>query len=155
MKRLAPAAVLGFALLLSACGSAAYVPPPTQFPTTENLPTLNITNRVINLNEKGSGYKYAKLSIAVEFQDATGSFANANGANLAKLQTTFAANNTATIEAFNDILTTDVSQKSPADLATEQGKEALRQQLVKDFNSRLAQGQAPVLYVAFTDFVMQ
>jgi hypothetical protein len=31
----------------------------------------------------------------------------------------------------------------------------LRKQLIADFNSRLATGSAPVVYVNFADFVMQ
>jgi flagellar basal body-associated protein FliL len=155
MKRLASVGVLAFGVLLSACGgSSAYVPPPNSFPTTQNLPALQLNNRVINLSTPGSGYKYAKLSLNVQFQDITGQYVKADGAALTKLQTDFAAENAATINAFNDVLTTDVSTKSASDLATAQGKEALRQQLIKDFNSRLA-GPPPVLYIEFTDFVMQ
>jgi len=155
MKRLASVGVLAFGVLLSACGgAAAYVPPPNSFPTTQNLPALQLSGRVINLNQKGSGYKYAKLSLSVQFQDISGQYVHASGAALTKLQTDFAAANSATVAAFNDVLTTDVSQKSASDLATAQGLETLRQQLIKDFNSRLA-GPPPVLYVEFTDFVMQ
>ncbi|HEU0166519.1 MAG TPA: flagellar basal body-associated FliL family protein [Chloroflexota bacterium] len=155
MKRLAPVGVLAFAALLSACGgSSAYVAPPNSFPTTQNLPAIQLTNRVINLNTVGSGYKYAKMSVNVQFQDISGQYVKANGAALTKLESDFAATNSATINAFNDVLTTDVSQKSASDLATPQGLETLRQQLIKDFNSRLA-GPPPVLYVEFTDFVMQ
>jgi flagellar basal body-associated protein FliL len=54
-----------------------------------------------------------------------------------------------------------VSQKSPQELASADGKEALRQQLIKDFNSRLAPPAKPgdpalkVLWVEYVDFVMQ
>ncbi|MBV9120935.1 MAG: flagellar basal body-associated FliL family protein [Chloroflexi bacterium] len=154
MKLLAPAGVLAVALLLSACGgSSGFVAPPTTFPTTQNLPTLQIPNRVINLNGQ-SGYKYAKMSLNVQFQDATGEYGKAKGDALKKLQDTFAADNVSTISAFNDVVTTDVSQKTAQDLASADGKEALRQQLLKDFNSRLA-GGPQVLYVEFVDFVMQ
>ena len=154
MKRLASVGVLAFAALLSACGSSAYVAPPNSFPTTQNLPSLQLNGRVINLNTVGSGYKYAKLSVNVQFQDISGQYVKATGPALTKLETDFAAANSATISAFNDVLTTDVSQKSANDLATAQGLESLRQQLIKDFNSRLA-APPPVLYVEFTDFVMQ
>jgi hypothetical protein len=147
------ASVGALALLVSACGSSAPVAQPSSFPTTQNLPAIQINNRVINLSGK-SGYQYAKLSVNVLFADPTGQFMKASGDALKTLQTSFNADHPALIDSFNDVLTTDVSQKSAQELGTDQGKEALRQQLIRDFNARLASGP-PVLYVEFTDFVMQ
>lgn len=148
-------------MLLGACGgSTVLIAPPSSFPTTQNLPAIRITNRVINLNGK-SGYQYAKMSIDVLFSDPKAQFAKAKGENLKKLQETFADDSSAVVAAFNDVLTTDVSQKTPQELATTEGKEALRQQLIKDFNARLAGPSKPgepevkVVYVNFLDFVMQ
>jgi flagellar basal body-associated protein FliL len=155
------APLLGLGVLLSACGgSAAPVTPPSTFPNTQNLPTLQIKDRVVNLSAK-NGYQYAKLTLNVLFSDPKGEYGKAKGEALKKLQDTFTTDNTAALAAFNDVVTSDVSQKSPQDLATPDGKEALRQQLVKDFNARLAPpakpGAAPqkILYVEFVDFVMQ
>lgn len=147
------APVLALGILVSACGSAAPVTQPTLFPTTQNLPTIQISNRVINLAGK-SGYQYAKMTVNVQFADMTGQFIKANGDGLKKLQDSFNADNPALVNSFNDVLTSDVSQKSSQDLGSDQGREALRQQLIKDFNGRLASGP-PVLYVEFIDFVMQ
>ncbi|HLG72778.1 MAG TPA: flagellar basal body-associated FliL family protein [Chloroflexota bacterium] len=165
MKKLLRAAVPGLAaalaILLSACGgSAAPVVQPSTFPTTANLPTLQIKDRVVNLNAK-NGYQYAKMTLNVMFSDPKGEYAKAKGEALKKLQDTFAADNPAAAAAFNDVVTTDVSQKSPQELATADGKEALRQQLIKDFNARLAPPAKPgepalkVLWVEYVDFVMQ
>ena|SRR5690242_8239890 len=152
MKTLLSGALL--VLLLSACGGSAPVAaPPTTFPNALNLPTLQIKDRVINLSAK-SGFQYAKLSVSVVFADPKGEFAKAKGEGLKKLQEAFVAENPAAVAAFNDVLTTDVSQKTPQELAGVDGKEALRQQLIKDFNGRLA-GERKVLYVEFVDFVMQ
>ena len=156
------APLLGLALLLSACGggSAAAVAQPSTFPNSQNLPTLQIKDRVINLNAK-NGYQYAKMTLNVVFSDPKGDFAKAKGEALKKLQDTFTSDNTAALAAFNDVVTTDVSMKTPQELSTADGKEALRQQLVKDFNARLAPPAKPgtpqsqVLYVEFLDFVMQ
>src|SRR5579883_380571 len=147
MKKLLRAAVPGLAaalaILLSACGgSAAPVVQPSTFPTTANLPTLQIKDRVVNLNAK-NGYQYAKMTLNVMFSDPKGEYAKAKGEALKKLQDTFAADNPAAAAAFNDVVTTDVSQKSPQELATADGKEALRQQLIKDFNARLAPPAKP------------
>jgi len=149
------APILGLSILLTACGggSAVAVAQPSVFPNTQNLPMLQIKDRVINLNAK-SGYQYAKLSLNVLFSDPKGDFGKAKGEPLKKLQDTFVTDNPAAVAAFNDVLTTDISQKTPQELATAEGKEALRGQLMKDFNGRLA-GQLKVLYVEFTDFVMQ
>ncbi|MGH2520529.1 MAG: flagellar basal body-associated FliL family protein, partial [Chloroflexota bacterium] len=49
------------------------------FPNTLNLPTIAITDRVVNLSGQG-GYQYAKLSLAVEFADTKAQFTKANGA---------------------------------------------------------------------------
>jgi len=126
---------------------------PSSFPTTTNLPTLTIKDRVINLAGK-AGYQYAKMTVNVVFADDKGQFMKAKGENLKKLQDSFNADNPALVSSFNDVLTSDVSQKSSQDLANDQGRESLRQQLIKDFNGRLASGP-PVLYVEFVDFVMQ
>jgi flagellar basal body-associated protein FliL len=143
------------AILLSACGGSAAPPPaaPNNFPNSLNLPTLQIKDRVINLSAK-NGYQYAKVSLNIVFADPKGEFAKAKGEALKKLQDTFVADNPAALAAFNDVVTSDVSQKSPQELATADGKEALRQQLVKDFNARLT-GTSKVLYIEFLDFVMQ
>jgi flagellar basal body-associated protein FliL len=156
----APIVALG--LLLSACGGSAApaVAPPNTFPTTANLPTLQIKDRVVNLNAK-NGYQYAKMTLNVQFNDPKGEYAKAKGEALKKLQDTFVSDNPAALSAFNDVVTTDVSQKSPQELATADGKEALRQQLIKDFNTRLAPPTKPddpalkVLWVEYVDFVMQ
>ena len=155
------APALGLVVLLSACGgSGVAVAPPSNFPTSQNLPTLQIKDRVINLSAK-NGYQYAKLSLDVVFSDPKGDFGKAKGEALKKLEDTFTADNTAVLAAFNDVVTTDVSQKTPQELSTVDGKEALRKQLVKDFNARLAPPPKPgdpqnkVLYVNFVDLVMQ
>lgn len=154
MKRLfAPVLALGIGL--AACGgSSAVVVPPTNFPTTQPLPMVQIKDRVINLNAK-SGFQYAKMTLDVQFADPTGQFSKAKGEALTKMQAAFALDNQALVAAFNDVVTTDVSQKTPQELATTDGKEGLRKQLISDFNSRLATGAPPVVYVNFADFVMQ
>ncbi len=150
------AAGLIVSLLLGACGGGSALPvvQPSKFPTTQNLPMLQITNRVINLNAK-TGYQYAKLSIDVLFADPSGQFLKTSGDNLAKLQAAFAADNSTVINAFNDVLTTDVSQKTPQELGTDKGKEDLRTQLIQHFNDRLPPGGPTVVYIDYVDFVMQ
>jgi flagellar basal body-associated protein FliL len=120
-------------------------------------PQLLITNRVFNLAGTGAGFKYVKLTLTVQFEDEGGKFAKAKGEAAKKLQDEFAAENSGTLGAFNDILTTTVSSKTAADLATTQGKEGLRQELLTKFNRALAAGggKQRVTYISFTDFVMQ
>ena len=118
-------------------------------------PELDINGRVFNLAGNAAGYKYVKLSVVVQFVDPKGEFAKANGAALTKLNQDFAAGHAGATSAFNDILTTTVSSKTAADLATPQGKEALRQELISKFNGALAGSNDRVSYVLFSDFVMQ
>ncbi|HEX6511440.1 MAG TPA: flagellar basal body-associated FliL family protein [Chloroflexota bacterium] len=154
MKTLLGGAVLAMGILLSACGgSAAPVAQPSTFPNTQNLPTLQIKDRVVNLNTK-SGFQYAKMTLNVLFNDPKGDFSKAKGDALKKLQDGFTGDNPAALAAFNDVLTTDVSQKTPQELGTPEGKDALRKQLIDDFNTRLG-GNLKVLYVEYVDFVMQ
>ena len=143
-------------MLLSACGSsAAPIAAPSSFPTAENLPTLQIKSRVVNLNDSsGRGYKYAKLSLDVLFADPKGTFLKAGGTSLAQLQTTFNTDNQNLVAAFDDVITNDVSNLTSQQLSTSAGKQALRQELQRDFNARIAKGP-PVVYVSFADFVMQ
>jgi len=124
-------------------------------PKAVTQPQLVIANRVFNLAGNSAGYKYVKLTLAVSFADAKGDFAKAKGADLKKLEDAFTADNTGALTAFNDILTTTVSNKTAADLATAQGKEALRQELIGKFNQALAGTTQRVTYVSFDDFVMQ
>jgi flagellar basal body-associated protein FliL len=120
-------------------------------------PQLVIANRVFNLAGTTAGFKYVKLSIVVQFEDEGGKFAKAKGEAGKKLQDEFTAENGGTLGAFNDILTTTVSSKTAAELATTQGKESLRQDLIAKFNQALAGGTTKerVTYVIFSDFVMQ
>ncbi|HEU0166747.1 MAG TPA: flagellar basal body-associated FliL family protein [Chloroflexota bacterium] len=118
-------------------------------------PELDINGRVFNLAGNAAGYKYVKLSVVVQFVDTKGDFAKASGAALTKLDQDFAASHAGATNAFNDILTTTVSSKTAADLATPQGKEALRQELISKFNGALAGTNDRVSYVLFSDFVMQ
>jgi flagellar basal body-associated protein FliL len=98
-----------------------------------------------------------KLSVAVQFEDEGGKFAKAKGEALKKLQEEFTAENAGTLGAFNDIMTTVISSKTAAELATTQGKEGLRQELITRFNRALAAGGSKqrVTYVGFSEFVMQ
>lgn len=143
-------------MLLSACGSsAAPIAPPSSFPTAQNLPALQIKSRVVNLSDSGgTGYKYAKLSLDVLFADPKGTFLKASGTGLTQLQTTFNTDNQNLVTAFDDVITNDVSTMTSKQLSTTAGKQALRQELMRDFNARIAKGPA-VVYVSFADFVMQ
>ncbi len=120
-------------------------------------PQLAMPNRVFNLAGASAGFKYVKLSVAAQFEDEGGKFGKAKGEALKKLQDEFAAENVGTLGAFNDILTTTASSKTAAELATTQGKESLRQELMTKFNRALANGGSKqrVTYVIFSDFVMQ
>jgi flagellar basal body-associated protein FliL len=126
-------------------------------PKAVSAPQLNISNRVFNLAGATAGYKYVKLSVAVQFEDEGGKFAKAKGEALKKLQEEFTAENAGTLGAFNDIMTTVISSKTAAELATTQGKEGLRQELITRFNRALAAGGSKqrVTYVGFSEFVMQ
>jgi flagellar basal body-associated protein FliL len=126
-------------------------------PKAVPAPDLVMGSRVFNLSGATAGFKYVKLSVVVQFADDNGQFAKAKGDSLKKMEDQFAADNAGTIAAFNDIMTTVVSSKTAAELATPQGKENLRQELVTRFNQALAAGgsREHVTYVIFSDFVMQ
>ena len=101
MKPLFLGPILGLGILLGACGgSSAPVVQPSTFPNAQNLPTLQIKDRVINLNSK-SGFQYAKMSLNVKFNDPKGEFRKAKGEGLKKLQETFVADNPAAVAAFD------------------------------------------------------
>ncbi len=126
-------------------------------PKAVSSPQLAIPNRVFNLAGTTAGFKYVKLSVAVSFEDEGGKFGKAKGEGLKKLQEEFTAENVGTLGAFNDIMTTVISSKTAAELATTQGKESLRQELMTKFNRALAAGGSKqhATYVSFADFVMQ
>ncbi|HEX6511159.1 MAG TPA: flagellar basal body-associated FliL family protein [Chloroflexota bacterium] len=126
-------------------------------PTALPGPQLTIANRVFNLAGASAGFKYVKLTVAVQFDDQGGQFAKAKGDALKKLQDSFAADNAGALGAFNDIMTTSVGTRSAADLAKPEGKEQLRSELISKFNNALRAGgsREHVRYVIFSDFVMQ
>lgn len=126
-------------------------------PKAVPAPQLAITNRVFNLAGTTAGFKYVKLSVNVQFEDEGQKFGKAKGEALKKLQEEFQTEQIGAMGAFNDILTTTVSSKTAPELATTQGKEALRQELISKFNRALvASGSKDhVTYVSFSDFVMQ
>src|SRR5579883_278672 len=126
-------------------------------PKAVPAPQLTIANRVFNLAGTTAGFKYVKLSLTIQFENDKGTFAKAKGEALKKLEDEFTADNAGTLGAFNDILTTSVSSKTAAELATTKGKEDLRAELISKFNRALIAGGSKdrVTYVDFSDFVMQ
>ncbi|MHB8620878.1 MAG: flagellar basal body-associated FliL family protein, partial [Chloroflexota bacterium] len=80
--------------------------------------------------------------------------ASAKADALKTLEDAFAVDHAPQITAFNDVITNDLSTKTASELQSPGGKEALRKQLIADFNGRLAE-PPHVIWIYFTDFVMQ
>jgi len=150
-----PATTTGAAARPATAAAENAAVPAAPAPKAVPVPQLAINNRVFNLSGATTGYKYVKLSLIVDFTDDKGDFAKAKGDALKKAEDTFAADHTGALNAFNDILTSTVSNKTAADLASPSGKEALRQDLIARFNQALAGSGERVSYVIFSDFVMQ
>lgn len=146
--------------------SWAYSPYTTAVPTTTpneaaqavQRPVLYI-DRVLNVsqpNVQSSSLKmHIRVSMAIQFADPSGAFAKAKDLDLGYLERNFAADHSAALDVFNDILTTTVDTKTPTELWSPEGKEALRQELMTKFNQALAGTGDQVVYINFTDFVLQ
>ncbi len=139
----------------------ATVPPPVSMPAaadTTARPGL-IIDRFYNLympNVVSPSLKQmARLRVEIEFNDLTGRYADASTGQRNDLQSAFLYDHMSTYANFNDILTLTMANKTPAELATPAGKEALREELMAKFNQALAGTPDTVLYVNFLEFQIQ
>jgi flagellar basal body-associated protein FliL len=117
---------------------------------------VNMSTKIINLSDP-SGRKYIRLTVVLEFVPEPAPEAkpaDAHGEDTSASETTpqQAAIN-ARMPLMDDIVITILSTKSFDSLYTADGKEALRQEILKGIDDRLP--ELKILSVYFTEFVVQ
>lgn len=135
---------------------------PTVEPTREPLKPgqgvmFNMSTKIINLADP-SGRKYIRLTIVLEFappEETTSAKSSGGGHGTEGASPTddFTAQINARMPIMDDAVITLLSTKSFDELYTAEGKERLRQELMKAIAERVPEYQLISIY--FTEFVVQ
>ena len=153
---------LGVPLGLAAAGalmftqmSAAHKAAPVPNPGPGQFgPMLALDDKVINLSTSTpGGYKYAKIGVTIELRPSSVSFYDLHGADRTKQQTTELATYSDAVPLLIDAVGTTVSAHDSSTLTSEDGRAKLKAELLAATKKIL--GDANVIEVFFTDFVMQ
>jgi flagellar FliL protein len=117
-------------------------------------PTLKLEERVLNVQTGGDVPRYAKLGIAVEFENTDPTFAALKGEALLKFEEEFAGEFALYSAALDDAVVTIVSAKTFDELNAAEGKEKLRAELKEAFAEILGEEHV-IQNVYFTRLVTQ
>lgn len=150
---------IGFALagaigfMAMSGGSSSAPPPETPDPSPGQLgPMLVLEEKVINLQTGGS-YRYVKMGVTIEMRPEAKDFYALTGEGRTTAETEALKGATVQVPLLLDRLGQAVAAKTSDDLATPEGRAALKTELLTSFRDVL--GEKVVLDVFFTDFVMQ
>jgi flagellar FliL protein len=145
-------------------GSSPLSPPAAHAAPAEGTPAVPLEiepgqglmidtgTKIVNLSEPG-GRKYIRVNIVLEFAPTDPAYFEMPAEEKQAYILAFEEEISARIPVINDSLITLLSGKKMEDVYTAEGKELLRQQVMDRLNSRLA--EYPVIYVYFTEFVVQ
>jgi flagellar FliL protein len=141
-------------------GSPAVEATPTPIvprPDPESVPPgagimIDLGSKVINLADPG-GYRYLRVGLVLEFAPPTLTYYTAKDEEKQKEAQALKDEVTAQRAIIDDTVIGMLSNEAFADIFTLQGKESLKQDLVKTINDKLEGLQ--VLRVYFTDFLVQ
>ncbi|GAB4435803.1 MAG: hypothetical protein Kow0031_17560 [Anaerolineae bacterium] len=127
------------------------------YPTTSNLQQppgimYRLDNKVVNLAEPG-GLRYLQAAIVLELWPINENFYMLEGEEREAAQTEFEELIDARRPIIDDIVTTQLSSKTFNEIATVDGKQVLKEDLMKAINDAL--GYQGVINVYFTSFVVQ
>jgi flagellar FliL protein len=159
----------------------SYAPPPTPLPTEirptgqfQLTPTVYMTPsptpynpgavppgsgimedvgaKVVNLADPG-GRRMIRMGIVLEFAPDDPAYFTAAADAKATMTTNFTAEITPKLPIVNDVLVSVISSKTYAQVATQDGKDALRQEIIDELNNRLP--GFTIIYAYFTDVAAQ
>jgi flagellar FliL protein len=108
--------------------------------------------KIINLADAG-GRRYLKISIVLEFAPQEAEFYALEGEERTVAITTFVEEMSNEKPILDDLLNTMLSSKMFDEIYTVEGKELLRQDIIKRTNALLPHEH--LMYVYFTEFVVQ
>ena len=152
--------IIGVPLGLAAAGAFVFTqvimatPAPVPDPAAgKHGPMLVLESRVINLQQNvPSDLKYAKVAVTVEMRPTDAKFYDLTGAERAKAEKTQLDGLSDDTPLLQDALLQVIGSHSSSDIATPQGRAALKTELLAAM--RKACGDRAVLNVYFTDFTM-
>ena len=119
-------------------------------------PQYRLKSRVFNLKDDNAR-RYAKIAITLQFADATDKYEKMNGEAFTTASTVFEKEISAEKDFIDDTLTTVIGSKTLAEVLNNDGKEALKQQIVAELNRGFTalRSEHRIAKVFFTDFVIQ
>lgn len=116
-------------------------------------PTVTLDELILNLNAPASAPKFVKLVAALEFEDTQHQWVGAKGASLEAKNAAFAEELAPEKHRILDVVTTVVGTKTPDEVATTEGREALKRDLVAALNDELHTEKVEEVY--FVTFITQ
>jgi flagellar protein FliL len=113
-------------------------------------PTLKFEERVFNLKAPASSPNYVKAAIAIEFEDHDHKYIKLKGEAIVLANEHFTLEMEGELPALLDILTSIIGSKSIEEVATSEGREELKAELVAEFNKELKPEKVErVLFITF------
>jgi flagellar protein FliL len=113
-------------------------------------PTLKLKEQVFNLKAPATSPTYVKMQIAIEFEDHAHTFIKLKGEKLVKANEHFEVEMEAEVPALLDIVTSILGSKSIEEVATVDGREELKAELLAEFNKELKPEKVErVLFITF------
>ena len=134
----------------------APVPPPTY--TDKQIaeaprPTLTLEERVLNLKAPAASPNYVKTSIALEFADPEHKYIKLKGDQITAADLLYDADLKPELHRIWDVITSVVGGNTADQVATPEGREALKQQLITELNKEMKQKKVENIF--FVSFVTQ
>ena len=116
-------------------------------------PTVTLESRVLNLKAPVDAPNYAKAVIAIEFADPDLDYIGLEGHAIELANEAFAEHLKPDVHRIWDAITLVFGEKTIAELATIEGKEALKEELIAAVNAELHHQQVENIY--FVELVTQ
>ncbi len=111
-------------------------------------PTLALEERVLNLRSDPSAPHYVKVAIALEFEDPEHKWMGLSGEDLAEKNEEFALELEPELHRIWDVITSVIGEKSIEEVSTEEGREALKEELKSELNEVLHDHKVERVYFA-------
>lgn len=135
-------------------GAAAQTPPMLAFLNGQSNPGImyNLDKKVVNLAEPG-GLRYLQTSVVLEFWPLIEDYYNLEEAERLTAEEEFKADIAVWDPIINDLIMSHLSSKAYQEIASIDGKQTLKEELMAAINDKL--GYQGVINIYFTDFVIQ
>jgi flagellar FliL protein len=116
-------------------------------------PTLTLEERVLNLKAPATSPNYVKASIALEFEDPGHRYIKLKGEGVVKANEHFAAEMAPEMPKIWDVVTRVIGSKSVEDVASNAGRQKLKDELVAALNEELHGEKVEEIF--FVTFITQ